>query len=163
MSCDWRMPAGQNRNWGSICWPTLISNCSGPVWNNIQFTDLSDPHPWPIPTWGTYPWPCGYGYGVGYRRGRPLLILQDIHTHNPPCVHTYVIPMQLPTTCMSFSQKGNPKVQKISSEGLPKLEEIDDDEKEEVVRKISFKPLDFWIERVSWCKLFLPSCVQIYL
>ena len=44
---------------------------------------------------------------------------------------------------MSFTQKGNQKVQKVSSEELPKLKEIDDDEEEEVVRKISFKPLDF--------------------
>ena len=47
------------------------------------------------------------------------------------------------TACTTFSQKGNTKVQKVSSEELPKLEEIDDDEDEEVVRKISFKPLDF--------------------
>ena len=31
----------------------------------------------------------------------------------------------------------------VSSEELLKLEEIDDDEEEEVVRQISFKPLDF--------------------
>ena len=37
------------------------------------------------------------------------------------------------TACITFSQKGNPKVQKVSSEELPKLEEIDDDEEEEVV------------------------------
>ena len=47
------------------------------------------------------------------------------------------------TACTTFSQKGNPKVQKVSSEELPKLEEIDDDEEKEVVWKISFKPLDF--------------------
>ena len=47
------------------------------------------------------------------------------------------------TACKTFSQKENTKVQKVSSEELPKLEEIDDDEEEEVVRKISFKPLDF--------------------
>ena len=46
------------------------------------------------------------------------------------------------TACAAFSQKSNQKVQKVSSEELPKLEEIEDDE-EEVVRKISFKPLDF--------------------
>ena len=37
------------------------------------------------------------------------------------------------TTCTTFVQKGNPKVQKVSSEELPKLEEIDDDDEEEVV------------------------------
>ena len=47
------------------------------------------------------------------------------------------------TTCTIFSQKGNTKVQKVSSEELPKLEETDDDEEEVVVQKISFKPLDF--------------------
>ena len=45
--------------------------------------------------------------------------------------------------CTTFSQKGNTKVQKVSCEELPKLEEIDDDEEDEVVQKISFKPLDF--------------------
>ena len=34
-------------------------------------------------------------------------------------------------------------MQKVSSEELPKLEEIDDNEEEEMVQKISFKPLDF--------------------
>ena len=52
-------------------------------------------------------------------------------------------PCHLSTACPAFPQKGNQKVQKVSSEELPKLEEIDDDEEEEVVRKISFKPLDF--------------------
>ena len=52
-------------------------------------------------------------------------------------------PGHLSTACPAFSQKGNQKVQKVSSEELPKLEEIDDDEEEEVVRKVSFKPLDF--------------------
>ena len=52
-------------------------------------------------------------------------------------------PGHLSTACPAFSQKSNQKVQKVSSEELPKLEEIDDDEEEEVVRKISFKPLDF--------------------
>ena len=52
-------------------------------------------------------------------------------------------PGHLSTTCSAFIQKGNQKVQKVSSEELPKLEEIEDDEEEEVVRKISFKPLDF--------------------
>ena len=47
------------------------------------------------------------------------------------------------TACTTFSKKGNTKVQKVSSEELPKLEEIDDDEEEVVVQKISFKPLDF--------------------
>ena len=47
------------------------------------------------------------------------------------------------TTCTTFSQKGNTEVQKVSSEELPKLEEINDNKEEEVVRKISFKPLDF--------------------
>ena len=47
------------------------------------------------------------------------------------------------TACTTFSQKGNTKVQKVSSKELPKLEEINDNEEEEVVRKISFKPLDF--------------------
>ena len=37
------------------------------------------------------------------------------------------------TSCMTFLQKGNTKVQKVSSEELPKLEEINDDEEEEVV------------------------------
>ena len=50
-------------------------------------------------------------------------------------------PGHLSTACTAF--KGTPKVQKIDSEELPKLEEIDDEEEEEVVRKISFKPLDF--------------------
>ena len=45
----------------------------------------------------------------------------------------------LSTACTSFAQK----VQKVSSKELPKLEKIDDDEEEEIVRKISFKPLDF--------------------
>ena len=35
--------------------------------------------------------------------------------------------------CAAFTQKGNQKVQKVGSEELPKLEEIDDDEEEEVV------------------------------
>ena len=52
-------------------------------------------------------------------------------------------PGHLSTACPTFSKKGNQKVHKVSSEELPKLEEIDDDEEEEVVRKISFKPLDF--------------------
>ena len=52
-------------------------------------------------------------------------------------------PSYLSTACPAFTQKGNQKVQRVSSEELPKLEEIDDDEEEEVVRKISFKPLDF--------------------
>ena len=52
-------------------------------------------------------------------------------------------PGHLSTACPAFFQKGNQKVQKVSSEELPKLEEIDDDEEEEIVRKISFKPLDF--------------------
>ena len=52
-------------------------------------------------------------------------------------------PGHLSTACPAFAQKGNQKVHKVSSEELPKLEEIDDDEEEEVVRKISFKPLDF--------------------
>ena len=52
-------------------------------------------------------------------------------------------PSHLSTACPAFAQKGNQKVQKVSSEELPKLEEIDDKEEEEVVRKISFKPLDF--------------------
>ena len=52
-------------------------------------------------------------------------------------------PGHFSTTCAAFTQKGNQKVQKVSSEELPKLEEIDDDEEEVVVRKISFKPLDF--------------------
>ena len=42
-------------------------------------------------------------------------------------------PGHLSTTCMSFTQKGNQKVQKVSSKELPKLEEIDDDDEEEVV------------------------------
>ena len=49
----------------------------------------------------------------------------------------------LSTACNSFPQKGNPKVQKVSGEELSKLEEINDDDEEEVVRRISFKPLDF--------------------
>ena len=53
-------------------------------------------------------------------------------------------PGHLSTACAAFTQKGNQKVQKVSSEKLPKLKEIDDDEEEEeVVRKILFKPLDF--------------------
>ena len=52
-------------------------------------------------------------------------------------------PGHLSTACTAFTQRGNQKVQKVSSEELPKLEEIEDDEEEEVVRKISFKPLDF--------------------
>ena len=44
---------------------------------------------------------------------------------------------------MTFSQGRNTKVQKVTSEELPKLEEIDNDKEEEMVRKISFKPLDF--------------------
>ena len=52
-------------------------------------------------------------------------------------------PRHLSTGCTSFAQKGNQKVQKVSSKELLKLEEIDNDEEEEVVRKISFKPLDF--------------------
>ena len=53
-------------------------------------------------------------------------------------------PGHLSTACTSFIQKANQKVQKVSSEELPKLEEIDDDEEEEeMVQKISFKPLDF--------------------
>ena len=52
-------------------------------------------------------------------------------------------PGHLSTACAAFTQKGNQKVQKVSSEKLPKLEEIDEEEEEEVVRKISFKPLDF--------------------
>ena len=52
-------------------------------------------------------------------------------------------PGHLSTACPAFAQKGNQKVHKVSSEELPKLEEIDDDEEEEIVRKISFKPLDF--------------------
>ena len=52
-------------------------------------------------------------------------------------------PSHLSTACAVFTQKGNQKIQKVSSKELPKLEEIDDDEEEEVVRKISFKPLDF--------------------
>ena len=51
-------------------------------------------------------------------------------------------PSHLSTACTAFSQKSNQKVQKVSSEELPKLQEINDDEEEEVVRKISFKPLD---------------------
>ena len=58
------------------------------------------------------------------------------------CFHCWK-PGHSSTTCTTFSQKGNPKVQKVASEELPKLEEIDDEEEEEVVRKISFKPLDF--------------------
>ena len=42
-------------------------------------------------------------------------------------------PGHLSTACAAFTQKGNQKVQKVSSEELPKLEEIDDDEEEEVV------------------------------
>ena len=52
-------------------------------------------------------------------------------------------PSHLSTTCAAFAQRGNQKVQKVSSEELPKLEEVANDEEEEVVRKISFKPLDF--------------------
>ena len=52
-------------------------------------------------------------------------------------------PGHLSTVCPAFTQKANQKVHKVSSEELPKLEEIDDDEEEERVRKISFKPLDF--------------------
>ena len=52
-------------------------------------------------------------------------------------------PGHLSTACPTFAQKNNQKVQKVSSKELPKLEEIDEDEEEEVVRKISFKPLDF--------------------
>ena len=52
-------------------------------------------------------------------------------------------PGHLSTACPAFTQKANQKVHKVSSEELPKLEEIDDDEEEERVRKISFKPLDF--------------------
>ena len=59
------------------------------------------------------------------------------------CFHCWK-PGHLSTTCATFTQKGNQKVQKISSEKLPKLEEIDNDkEEEEVVRKVSFQPLDF--------------------
>ena len=39
----------------------------------------------------------------------------------------------LSTAYATFSQKGNQKVQKVSSEELPKLEEVDDDEEEEMV------------------------------
>ena len=42
-------------------------------------------------------------------------------------------PGHLSTACATFTQKGNQRVQKVSSEELPKLEEIDDDEEEEVV------------------------------
>ena len=42
-------------------------------------------------------------------------------------------PGHLSTACTSFAQKGNQKVQKVSSEELLKLEEIDNDEEEEVV------------------------------
>ena len=42
-------------------------------------------------------------------------------------------PGHLSTTCAAFTQKGNQKVQKVGSEVLPKLEEIDDDEEEVVV------------------------------
>ena len=42
-------------------------------------------------------------------------------------------PGHLSTACAAFSQKGNQKVPKVSSEKLPKLEEIDNDEEEEVV------------------------------
>ena len=42
-------------------------------------------------------------------------------------------PGHLSTACPAFAQKGNQKVHKVSSEELPKLEEIDDDEEEEVV------------------------------
>ena len=59
-----------------------------------------------------------------------------------PCFHCRK-PGHLSTACTTFTQKGNQKVQKVSSEELPKLEEINDDEEEEIVRKISFKPLDF--------------------
>ena len=52
-------------------------------------------------------------------------------------------PGHLSTACPTFAQKANQKVHKVSSEELPKLEEIDDDDEEERVRKISFKPLDF--------------------
>ena len=52
-------------------------------------------------------------------------------------------PGHLSTACPAFAQKSNRKVQKVSSEELPKLEEINDDEEEEAVRKISFEPLDF--------------------
>ena len=39
----------------------------------------------------------------------------------------------LSTACTAFAQKGNQKVQKVSSKELPRLEEIDDDEEVEVV------------------------------
>ena len=52
-------------------------------------------------------------------------------------------PGHLSTACATFTQKGNQKIQKVSSEELPKLEEIDDDEEVVVVRRISFKPFDF--------------------
>ena len=42
-------------------------------------------------------------------------------------------PGHLSTACPAFAQKSNQKVQKVSSKELPKLEEIDDDEEEEVV------------------------------
>ena len=42
-------------------------------------------------------------------------------------------PGHLSTACTAFTQKSNQKVQKIRSEELPKLEEIDDDEEEKVV------------------------------
>ena len=42
-------------------------------------------------------------------------------------------PGHLSTACAAFSQKGTQKVQKVSNEELPKLEEIEDDEEEEVV------------------------------
>ena len=48
------------------------------------------------------------------------------------CFHCWK-PGHLSTACAAFTQKGNQKVQKVSSKGLPKLEEIDDDEEEEVV------------------------------
>ena len=47
------------------------------------------------------------------------------------------------TMIKEMNCNSNQKVHKVSSEELPKLEEIDDDEEEGVVRKISFKPLDF--------------------
>ena len=42
-------------------------------------------------------------------------------------------PGHLSPACPTFSQKGNQKVQRVSSEELPKLEEIDDEEEEVVV------------------------------
>ena len=51
---------------------------------------------------------------------------------NKLCFHCRK-PSHLSTACATFTQKGNQRVQKVSSEELPKLEEIDDDEEEEVV------------------------------